>query len=336
MTFRALFTILSLGLLAVATSGFPRKMGQPPATIITAERNSAMLIARFKQAPVTIATNPPTTDIPSYPDTPQGLEKQMKDMMKLEKQGKSQELAPYAKSLLLPDADNWFKSVFGDSAGTALAFASELARNGIEFGAPETLATLRKNELTDVRAVRFDDSCSPLATPTEYPVLVLRQRPEPLYDVRFSDGSKESVWAYFAYVDGAFRFIGSLKKANAGYLFQRTQTQPSVSKSEGTEAETKERIRVAGYVQRATLIHQETPIYPRDAKDNHIQGTVLLHAVIAKDGSIRDLDVNEGVCSLARSAMEAVKKWRYRPTLLNGDPVEVDTTISVVFTLGNH
>jgi TonB family protein len=195
---------------------------------------------------------------------------------------------------------------------------------------------LGKNELTDVRAVRFDDSCSPLATPTEYPLLLLRQRPEPLYDVRFSDGSKESVWAYFAYVGGAFRFIGSLKKANAGYPFQRTKAQPSASKSEGAEGETKERIRVAGNVQRATLIHQEVPVYPSEAKSHGVRGTVVLHAVIGKDGSIRDLDVNEGVCSLARSAVEAVKKWRYRPTLLNGDPVEVDTTISVVFALGDH
>jgi hypothetical protein len=100
MTFRALFITLTLGLLAVATSGFPRKMSQPPATIIATQQNSAMLVARSEQAPA--ATNPPTTDIPSYPDTPQGLEKQMKDMVKLEKQGKQQELAPYAKSLLLP------------------------------------------------------------------------------------------------------------------------------------------------------------------------------------------------------------------------------------------
>ena len=86
----------------------------------------------------------------------------------------------------------------------------------------------------------------------------------------------------------------------------------------------------------ANLIHQETPRYPLEAKDNHIQGTVLLHAVIAKDGTIRLLDLSEGVCALAGSAMEAVKNWRYKPTLLNGEPIEVDTTISVIYTLGNH
>jgi len=63
---------------------------------------------------------------------------------------------------------------------------------------------------------------------------------------------------------------------------------------------------------------------------------VLLHAVIGKDGTIRLLDLNEGVCALAGSSMEAVKNWRYKPTLLNGEPVEVDTTISVIFTLGKY
>jgi TonB family protein len=287
---------------------------------------------RSEQSPTANAISRAATSLPSYPDTPQGLEKLMKDMMKIEKQGKQQDLAPYAKSLLLPDADNWFQSVFGDSAGAALASASELARNGIEFGAPETLATLRKKDLTEVRAVRFDDSCNPLATAAEYPVLLLRQRPEPLYDVRFSDGSKESVWAYFAYVDGAFRFIGSLKKANAGYPFQQRKTQASADAAEPPHKS----IRVGGTVAAANLIHQETPRYPQEAKDNHIQGTVLLHAVIGKDGTIRLLDLNEGVCALAGSSMEAVKNWRYKPTLLNGEPVEVDTTISVIFTLGKY
>jgi hypothetical protein len=108
MTTRTLFVTGYLVFLAAATSGFPRKMGQPPATIVATEQNSAMRVARSEQAPVAIATSPPI-NIPSYPDTPQGLEKQMKDMVKLEKQGNQQELAPYAKSLLLPDADNWFK-----------------------------------------------------------------------------------------------------------------------------------------------------------------------------------------------------------------------------------
>ena len=86
---------------------------------------------------------------------------------------------------------------------------------------------------------------------------------------------------------------------------------------------------MGGNVQAAKLIHQEVPKYRREARDAHIQGTVIIHAVIAKDGSIREAHVVEGVCVLAEPAMDAVKKWRYSPTLLLGEPVEVDTTISV-------
>ncbi|MGB9009203.1 MAG: energy transducer TonB [Candidatus Acidiferrales bacterium] len=94
------------------------------------------------------------------------------------------------------------------------------------------------------------------------------------------------------------------------------------------------RIRVGGNVAAAKLIRQVTPIYPTIAKTAHISGTVILHAIIAKDGTIQELTYVSGPPLLMRNAMDAVRQWRYNPTLLNGEPVEVDTTISVVFTLG--
>jgi len=94
------------------------------------------------------------------------------------------------------------------------------------------------------------------------------------------------------------------------------------------------RIRVGGNVQAAKMVRQIMPVYPPIAKTAHISGTVVLHAVIAKDGSVEDLQYVSGPPLLMKAAMDAVKQWRYQPTQLNGDPVEVDTTISVVFTLG--
>lgn len=94
------------------------------------------------------------------------------------------------------------------------------------------------------------------------------------------------------------------------------------------------RIKVGGQVQQANLIRQVMPVYPPIARTAHISGTVILHAIIAKDGSIQELQYISGPPLLMRAAMDAVREWRYRPTLLNGEPVEVDTTISVVFTLG--
>jgi TonB family protein len=94
-------------------------------------------------------------------------------------------------------------------------------------------------------------------------------------------------------------------------------------------------IRVAANIMSAKITHLVLPVYPHAAKDAHMEGTVILSAMIAKDGSVTDLQYVSGPPMFTKSAMKAVKKWKYRPTLINGDPVEVSTTISVVYTLNN-
>jgi protein TonB len=95
-----------------------------------------------------------------------------------------------------------------------------------------------------------------------------------------------------------------------------------------------QRVRVGGNVQQAKMVRMIQPSYPAIAKQAHIQGTVVLHAIIAKDGTVQELQLMGGPPLLVKAAMDAVRQWRYQPTLLNGDPVEVDTTISVIFSLG--
>ena len=99
------------------------------------------------------------------------------------------------------------------------------------------------------------------------------------------------------------------------------------------KAATPKRIRVGGQVEGARLIYQPKPEYPPLAKMARIQGTVRLEAIISKDGTIQDLKVVSGHPLLVKSALEAVQRWRYQPTLLNGEPVEVVTEVDVNFTL---
>jgi len=94
------------------------------------------------------------------------------------------------------------------------------------------------------------------------------------------------------------------------------------------------RIRIGGNVQRPRLISQTQPIYPTLARAARIQGTVVLDAIIRKDGSVGELRVISGHPLLVRAAEDAVQRWRYQPTLLNGEPVEVETTVTVTFELG--
>jgi len=93
------------------------------------------------------------------------------------------------------------------------------------------------------------------------------------------------------------------------------------------------RIRIGGNVAKSQLKHKVQPRYPEEARDNRMQGTVRLHVVLSTDGKVQQLDIVSGDPVLANAAAEAVRQWEYKPTLLNGQRVEVDTTVDVVFSL---
>ena len=93
------------------------------------------------------------------------------------------------------------------------------------------------------------------------------------------------------------------------------------------------KVRISSGVAQGLLIHQVAPQYPSQARQAHIQGTVVLQAVIGKDGTVQSLHVLSGHPMLTQAAMDAVKRWRYKPYSLNGEPVEADTQINVKFTL---
>jgi protein TonB len=93
-------------------------------------------------------------------------------------------------------------------------------------------------------------------------------------------------------------------------------------------------VQVSQLTQLAMLIHKVEPTYPPLAKLTHKEGTVQLHAIISRDGRVVNLEVLSGDMLLVQSARDAVVQWRFRPTVLNGQPVEVETYITVVFRLG--
>src|SRR6202022_1165201 len=92
-----------------------------------------------------------------------------------------------------------------------------------------------------------------------------------------------------------------------------------------------QRIRVGGNVQQANLIRKVTPLYPPLAKQARIQGVVRFTAIIGKDGTIQNLQLVSGHPLLVAAAQQAVSQWQYKPTLLNGEPVEVVTHLALNF-----
>jgi protein TonB len=93
-------------------------------------------------------------------------------------------------------------------------------------------------------------------------------------------------------------------------------------------------VRLPSRLVEGMIIYKVTPKYPPIAISAHIEGTVVLSATIGKGGMIENLRVASGPAMLQQAALEAVQNWRYRPYLLNGQPVEVETTVNVIFTLG--
>jgi len=93
-------------------------------------------------------------------------------------------------------------------------------------------------------------------------------------------------------------------------------------------------VKVSSRVAAALIISQPDPVYPAIAKAAHVQGAVILHAYISKEGAIEDLSVVSGNGMLVNAARDAVQCWRYKPYLLNGEPIEVETSITVNFVFG--
>jgi TonB family protein len=93
------------------------------------------------------------------------------------------------------------------------------------------------------------------------------------------------------------------------------------------------RIRVGGNVQGANVVKTVPPVYPPLARQARIQGKVILDAVIGKDGKVQNATAVSGHALLIQAALDAVRQWEYRPTLLNGEPVEVSTQVEVTFAL---
>lgn len=90
------------------------------------------------------------------------------------------------------------------------------------------------------------------------------------------------------------------------------------------------------HIDEGNLIRKVQPIYPALARSARIQGVVALQATISKEGTIKNLRVLSGHPMLTAAAIDAVRQWRYRPYVLNGAPVEVETQITVNFSLAGN
>jgi len=125
--------------------------------------------------------------------------------------------------------------------------------------------------------------------------------------------------------------VGGVPGGVLSEMLKSTQTVPALPKT--PEPAPVKRIRVASRVVEANLIHDVPPQYPPEAGRARLEGAVVLMAVIGQDGSVKDVRIESGLPILAQAAIDAVKQWRYKPYLIDGQPVEVDSRITINFTL---
>jgi TonB family protein len=127
----------------------------------------------------------------------------------------------------------------------------------------------------------------------------------------------------------AFRF----RSAGQPAIEILTRSESSTPPAEPPQVTAPRKIRVSSGVAAGLLIHKVDPDYPLNAKMNHIQGDVVIQCTMSKEGETVEARIVSGDPQLAQSALEAVKQWKYKPFLLNGDPVEVETTVTIKFHL---
>jgi TonB family protein len=254
------------------------------------------------------------TSAATYPNSSDGLKQFIKDIFAAMEPGDNEKASAPFSNLEIPDHGAWFVKMFGPAEGPRLeAKYVELL--------PEEASKIRglfeyalvPGGSTEVNVAEVAD---PAAGTLARAVAEAMVQTFSIYSVTAGDPNAKYLTSIgdFVYVDGGFRFIDM-------NVFQALSTAPPM------------RIQVGGPVQAGRLIHSIPPTYPPDAKAQHIEGDVVLHAMIGKDGTIKDISLVSGDPLLVPSAIDAVRQWQYRPHLLSGVPVEVNTTITVHFSL---
>jgi len=252
------------------------------------------------------------------PESATVLEMELNDLLAAERVHNDATVDSIRKSFLIPNYSAWFLTTFGDSDGPVLA--AEYGKEVQEFDSvlDDAFSEAIRNSHMIAQVVRFQNSDEAVMPWVNKDILIALKQPMVLYEASAKENGKGFAHplGYFFYIDGRFR---RLDPRTLG-LLSTVRAHPM-------------RIKVGGNVQVASLQHSAKPEYPPEALANRVQGDVVFHVVVGIDGLINQADVIQGDPTLAQAALAAVRQWKYKPPVLNGWLVEVDSTVSVSFKL---
>jgi TonB family protein len=260
----------------------------------------------------------------TYPPSEDGLKSFLLDMLDAVREESAEKTSSYFSSLTIPDHSAWFTKTFGPDEGARLEskYTELLPRLSGKLNQRFSNALDRQLNTVTVSVLRKPMDQSARFDRAIFEAMV---QPVPIYRANgigpiYSSGSAGPMTRFpiylgdYVFVDGAFRYIDS-------EVFEALSTAPQP------------RIRQGEKVTAASIVRQDVPHYPEEARREHIQGNVVLHVIVGTNGAVKNIELVSGDPGLTDAAIEAVKQWKYKPTLLDGKPVEVDTLITVTFRL---
>jgi TonB family protein len=264
-----------------------------------------------------VATQARTLATLPYPDSADGFRQQLEALISTYKYGNLPVFRAELDTLAIPNANDWIASHFSSADVPKL---QRTYRESFAVFDRDMFSMIEDSAQFSPLEIRVKPWEAPLPPTESGPE---QGQPSPVQPITVeyfgygpvhpSRGTTSSWVSSFIYVDGMFRFVGG------SYPFWWEELQ---------------RLRRARG-QSAHLLRKVPPDYPQKARKQLVEGVVRLHVIIGKDGIPREVSVMSGHPLLTDAAIKAVQQWRYEPTLLLGNPVEVDTTIDVVFAL-NH
>jgi TonB family protein len=266
---------------------------------------------------------------PAYSNSESGLKHLIQDALNAARENDQAKLAELTNSMILPSSEDWFLRVFGPLRGKFYARLYAENSGRIAKDLSEIFAELASDKFGNFEVREFKGSCDLRADQDEYPVLAERVTPEAFSVVRFVRGKSVRNMRFLAYVDGGFRFLGQLH-ASDGYLSDVGKARvlkPDSNVSSGAISGS------SADIPTPQAIHRVQPDYSSDVRSRHIEGTVVLHVIINKDGTVGEMRLMRGQCPLAKAAIEAVGQWRFEPSLLAGKPVQVEAVFEVNFSM---
>jgi TonB family protein len=266
-----------------------------------------------------------------YENSDSGLKHLIQDALTAGKADDVPKLLEIANSMMLRSPEDWFSRVFGPDMGRIYARSYTESSERTASNLAGLFSTLGTEKYSILEVHQFKNSCDFKADQDEYPVLAKRLVEEPFSVVRFSEGNLVRSLRFIVYVDGGFRFLGLLN-IPAG----QSSTIQAAAGSQPDPNSPPAHLVVSQDVQMAKILHRVTPIYPENARYLHVEGKVVLDVTIDKDGTIESMRVVRGQCPFVESAEAAVKQWRFGPTLLQGQPIQVEAVFEIRFQSNAH